>query len=156
RTVGTADGARAVLGQRINSELGAAIGTMELDDLVSTEPGKVDRERERLRQRLLEDSGLRAAARAEDGVEVVDVRLRRSNHPPAVRQAIFERIASERKKKVADYESEGDRLAADIKSDSERRVALLKADAEAESVRLRGRADAEADRIRNEAQAKDP
>ena len=40
RTVGSADGARAILGQRINSELGAAIGAMELDDLISTEPGK--------------------------------------------------------------------------------------------------------------------
>src|SRR5262249_53782792 len=51
RTVGTPEGAQAFLAQRINSELGAVIGQMELDDLVSTEPGKVDSKRAQLRQR---------------------------------------------------------------------------------------------------------
>src|SRR4051812_5326722 len=102
RTVASPDGARAILGQRINSELGATIGAMELDDLISTEPGKVDRERERLRQQLLNGSGLVATARKKYGIDVVDIRLRRSNHPAAVRQAIFDRIISERNKKVAD------------------------------------------------------
>jgi membrane protease subunit HflC len=158
RSVGTPEGARSILGQRINSQLGAAVGRLELDDLVSTQPGKVDARREELR-RLLLDGGatpLREAARRDYGIEVVDVRLRRTNHPVAVRQAIFDRIASERDKKVADYRSEGERVAADIKSAGERRVAELKSQADAEAIRLRGQADAEADRIRNEAAAKDP
>src|SRR5262245_50562591 len=53
RRVGTPEGAQAFLAQRVNSELGAAIGQMELDDLVSVEPVKVDGKREQLRQRLL-------------------------------------------------------------------------------------------------------
>ncbi len=134
---------------------------MELDDLISPDPKKVDDARAALRKRLLQGSGtgspsLESVAESEYGIQVVDIRLRRSNHPPAVRDAIFERIRSERKKKAADYESEGERLAADIRSDGDRRVAALKAEAEAKSIRLRGQADAEADRIRNEAQAKDP
>jgi membrane protease subunit HflC len=161
RSVGTPQGAQAILGQRINSDLGAAVGQMELEDLVSTEPGKVDDARRRLRQRLLGEAPaggkpLAEAARDDYGIEVVDVRLRRSNHPPAVREAIFERIRSERQKKVADYQSEGERQAADIRSAGERRVSELKAEAEAEALRLRGQADAEADRIRNEAARQDP
>jgi modulator of FtsH protease HflC len=158
RSVGTPDGARAILGQRINSELGAAVGRLELDDLVSTEPGKVDARREALRNQLLDGgpSPLRETARREYGIDVVDIRLRRTNHPAAVQQAIFARIVSERNKKVADYRSEGERVAADIKSTGERRVAELKSSAEAEAIRLRGQADAESDRIRNEAAAKDP
>jgi membrane protease subunit HflC len=158
RSVGTLEGARAILGQRINSELGAAIGRKELDDLISTEDGRVDREREALRRRLLEEGSppLKEVARRDYGIEVVDVRLRRVNHPQAVRQAIFERIISERNKKVADYRSQGEKEAADIRSDSERRVAELKAQAEAEAIRLRGQADAEADRVRAEAAARDP
>ena len=35
----------------------------------------------------------------EYGIEIVDIRLRRLNHPPAVREAIFDRIRSERKKR---------------------------------------------------------
>ena len=161
RRVGSAEGAQAILGQRVGSELGAAVGQLELDDLISTDPGRVDRQRERLRERLLEGSdagghSLREVAREDYGIEVVDLRLRRLNHPAAVQQAIFERIRSEREKKAADYISEGQRLAEDIKSASDRKVSEMRAQAEAEAIRLRGLADAEADKIRNEAQSKDP
>ena len=158
RSMGGMDGARSTLGQRLNSELGAAVGKMELDELVSTEPGRVDDKRKELRNRLLEGGGqpLRKTALEKWGVEIVDVRLRRTNHPPAVRQAIFDRIISEREKKSADYRSEGERLAADIKSASDRKVSELRSVAEADAVRLRGQADAEADRIRADAARQDP
>jgi membrane protease subunit HflC len=158
RTVGTPDAAQAFLSQRINSQLGAAIGQMKLDDLVSTEQGRVDRERESLRQRLLNNKSnpLRETARSEYGIDVVDVRLRRSNYPVAVREAIFARIRSEREKKSADYRSEGTRLADDIKSDSVRQVAVMKAEADAKAIRLRGQADADADSIRGQAASQDP
>ncbi len=158
RSVGGADGARSVLGQRLNSELGAAVGRMELDDLISTEAGRVDGKREQLRKELLEggNSPLRRTALEKWGVEVVDVRLRRTNHPAAVRQAIYDRIISEREKKSSDYRSEGERLAADIKSAGDRKVSELRSQAEAEAVRLRGQADAAADRIRADAARQDP
>jgi membrane protease subunit HflC len=158
RTVGSIDGAQLILGQRIASELGAAIAEMELDDLISTDASKVDQSRERLRQRLLGGGSppLRESARESYGIEVVDVRLRRTNHPVAVREAIFDRIRSERAKKVAEYQSEGERLAAEIRSASEREVQEMKADAEARAIELRGQADAEADRIRNDAHRADP
>ena len=84
---------------------------MELDELISTEPGRVDDKREELRKRLLEGGSqpLKQTALEKWGIEIVDVRLRRTNHPPAVRQAIFDRIISEREKKSADYRSEGER-----------------------------------------------
>jgi membrane protease subunit HflC len=158
RRMGTVEGARSVLGQRINSELGAVVGKMELDELVSTEPNRVDDKREELRKRILDggEQPLRRTALDEYGIEIVDVRLRRTNHPPAVRQAIFDRIMSEREKKSADYRSQGEQQAADIKSASDRKVAELRTDAEAASVRLRGQADADADRIRADAARQDP
>jgi membrane protease subunit HflC len=158
RAVGSLDGAQLILGQRVSSELGAAIAEMELDDLISSDSDRVDRQRERLRQRLLDGGtpSLRQSAKDDYGIEVVDVRLRRSNHPTAVREAIFDRIRSERGKKAAEYLSEGEKLAADIRSAAEREAAQLKADAEARAVELRGEADAEADRIRNAAQQADP
>lgn len=158
RAVGTLDGAQLLLGQRISSELGAAVADMELDDLISSDPGRVDRHRDRLRQQLLDGGqpSLRQAAKDDYGIEVVDVRLRRFNHPPAVREAIFDRIRSERGKKAQDYLSEGEKLAADIRSAADREVQQMKADAEGRAVELRGEADAEADRIRNQAQQADP
>jgi membrane protease subunit HflC len=158
RTIGSAEGAQLILGQRITSELGATIAEMELDELISTDPEKVDRKREQLRLRLLDGGSpaLRAAARDNYGIEMVDIRLRRSNHPIAVREAIFDRIRSERAKKAAEYQSEGERLAAEIRSASEREVAEMKSNAEARAIELRGLADAESDRIRNDAYRADP
>lgn len=158
RTVGSVEGVQLILGQRVGSELGAAVAEMELDDLISTDPGRVDRQREKLRERLLDGGApsLRDSARQDYGVEVIDVRVRRMNHPQAVRDAIFDRIRSERAKKAADYQSEGEKLAAEIRSNAEREVVQMKADAEARAIELKGSADAEADRLRNEAQRADP
>jgi membrane protease subunit HflC len=162
------DGAKAVLGQRLTSQLGAAVGKMELDDLISTDVvptedgsgkvSRVDRKRAELRTILLDegDQPLRETARKEWGIEIVDVRLRRTNHPAAVRQAIFDRIISEREKKSADYRSEGEKQAADIKSESDRKTAEMRTEAEAMALRLRGEADAEADKIRSDAARLDP
>src|SRR5207237_9616323 len=96
-----------------------------------------------LRRRELHDALMSQAKQAqkEYGSEVVDVRLRRTNHPATVRNAIYERIISERDKMAADYTSEGERLAADIASASKKRVDDLKSRADAAAVRLRGEAD---------------
>jgi membrane protease subunit HflC len=161
RIVGTPDGAQAIIGQQLNSELGAAIGKKGLDDLISVDLGKpdtdgkqqrrIDEQRDELRKQLL-----KAVNGSEYGIQIVDIRLRRLNHPLAVRQAIFDRITSERDKKVADYRSQGEREAADIRSKGKYEVDKLNTEAEAESIRLRGQADAAADRIRSDAQMKDP
>ncbi len=167
RSVGSADRARSILRQQVSSDLGAAIPRLELEDLVSTEPGRVEKHRELLRQRLLdgagvggeathEGPGLRDRARDEFGIEIVDIRIRRINHPPAVRDAIYDRIRSERGKKVADYESDGRKQAEDIRTAADRKAREILAEARAEETRIKGQADAEADRIRNEAFRADP
>jgi membrane protease subunit HflC len=182
RAVGSPQAAQLILGQRVSSELGAAVAQMEPDDLISIDPSKVEEGREWLRRRLLEggvrdqtahaaagaaaaagvDVGegrgrsLRETARREYGIEVVDVRVRRLNHPEAVRAAIFDRIRSERAMKVAQYQSEGERVASEIRSRTERELAEMKAEAEAKAIELRGQADADADRTRYEAQRLDP
>jgi membrane protease subunit HflC len=161
RSVGTPAGAQAILGQRITSELGAAIGERELEDLISPNPKKVDEAREALRTRLLQGSSsdgqsLEAMAETKFGIQVVDIRLRRTNHPLAVREAIFQRIRSERSKKRAEYESDGERQKKDIESAGARRVAEMKAEAETRAKALRDQADVEAERIRQAAQRKDP
>jgi membrane protease subunit HflC len=162
RAVGSSDRARTLLRQEIGSALGSAIAGLELDDLVSTEAGRVDRQRDKLRDRLMhgrastEGVDLQEHARQEYGIDIVDIRVRRTNHPPAVREAIFARIVSERNKKIADYASEGERQAQDIASAAERKSRDLLAEARASETSIKGRADAEADRIRNDAFRQDP
>lgn len=161
RRIGSADRARAILAPRINSQLGAAIGQMRMDDLVNTAPAeggpgrtRVDETAESLRGRLL--ASLRDPVRSEYGIELVDIRLRRFNHPASVRDSIFQRIRSEREKKVTEYESEGRRLASNIESEAEEKVRALLAKARYDEARLQGQADTEAMLIRNQAHSQDP
>jgi modulator of FtsH protease HflC len=153
RRVGTPEQAKTLLRQRISSRLGAVIGQMEMEDLISTDSGKVEANMKKLRQRLLE--GLQLQAKEDYGIELADLRLRRHSYPQAVRQAIFDRIISERNKKVADYQSEGNQLAANIKSEAERDSRYILTEARAREQELKGQADADADRIRNAAHTKD-
>jgi membrane protease subunit HflC len=167
RTVGSPNRAEAILGQRISSRLGAEIGIMKLEDLISVASTRQAEERmDRLSMRLLTRAGLeeqdtagenslREEARRNYGVEIVDIRLRRFNYPSQVRDAIFDRIRSERNKKAADYQSEGRQLAADITSQADYEARTMLAKARAEEQIVRGKAEADADRIRNQAQAKD-
>lgn len=160
RRMGSPEQARQILGQRINSQLGAAIGQMGMDDLVSTAPGKgpgttrVEETLERLQGRLLAD--LRDQVDREYGIELKDIRLRRFNHPLDVRNAIFDRIRSERGRKAAEYRAEGERKARNIESAAEEKVRELLARARAEEERLKGLADTEAALVRNQAHSKDP
>jgi membrane protease subunit HflC len=159
RTIGTADRAEAIISKQISNRLGAEIGNMQLDDLISVAPSKeVEARMDKLNQRLLgtgNPESLKENARRTYGIELVDIRLRRFQYPLQVREEIFNRIRSERNKKVADYQSEGAQLAEDIKSQAEYEARTILADARAAQQRLKGEADAQADQIRNQAQSKD-
>jgi membrane protease subunit HflC len=158
RSIGTPERAQLVLSQRVQSELGSAVAGMELADLIAPDPARVDQKRAELRRRFLEDStsSLRQSALAEYGIEVVDVRLRRSNHAGSVRDAIFERIRSEREKRVTYYRSLGETEAELIRIDTEAQVRSMQTKAEAEAQEVRNKAEAEASRYRAAAQRKDP
>lgn len=162
RTVGRPDEAQKVLGQRIGSRLGAAVGRMGVDDLIGVaDAAQAEARMERLRQQLL-DSGaageepLRALAKKAYGIDIVDIRLRRFNHPASVRGEIFNRIRSERGKKAMEYTSEGMQKSRDIISLAEREARDTDTRAKAQAERTRREADIKADDIRNQAQAKDP
>jgi membrane protease subunit HflC len=156
RTVGTPEAARRILTPRVNGKIAAMIGTMPLDELVAVaDAAALDARNARLRARLLDDD-LPGRVRAEYGIEIVDLRLRRFGYPEAVRASIAERIRSERARKVADYESEGRQRAADIASAAEKEARTIEAEARARKQSVEGQADVDADRIRNEAHALDP
>jgi membrane protease subunit HflC len=167
RRIGTPERARTILGERIRGQLGALIGQMRMDDLISVDPQRVDTSLADLRRRLLNEPGtdrvgdsaaasLQERARDEYGIDLVDIRLRRTGHPLAVQSAIFDRIRSERQKKVTDYQSEGTRQAEDIKSAADRKAREVLAEARAEEQRVKGEAEVEAGRLLNQAHGKDP
>jgi membrane protease subunit HflC len=166
RTVGTPEQARRLLTPRLTGRLAAVISNLPLEDVIQVaDAGTVDARSERLRRQVLglEKAGdddpnaepLPTAVLRDYGIELVEVRLRRFTFPEAVRAGIAERIRSERQRKVADYQSEGNREYTRIVSEARRDAAKTVAEAKAKRQRIEGEADAEADAIRNEAHSKD-
>jgi membrane protease subunit HflC len=166
RTVGTAEQARRLLTPRLTGRLAAVISNLPLEDVIRVaDAGAVDARSERLRAQVLglEKAGdddpnaepVPAAVLRDYGIELVELRLRRFTFPEAVRASIAERIRSERQRKVADYQSEGNREYTRIVSEAKRDAAKTVAEAKAKRQRIEGEADADADAIRNEAHSKD-
>jgi membrane protease subunit HflC len=157
RSVGTVERAKQVLAQRIASDLGSFIAKKEQADLFSTDPDRVDSQREALRQDLLSGGKvpLREAALRDYGIEIVDVRLRRINHPASVKEEIYARIRSKRGERVAQYKSEGESEADQVRTRTDREVEKMKEDARKRADLLRAAAVAEADDVRARAQAAD-
>jgi membrane protease subunit HflC len=157
--IGSADRARKILEPLILSKLGAEIGEIRMDDLISTDElanGKkrVDDTLKSIHERLL--TSLRPDVEREYGIELVDIRLRRLNHPASVRESIFARIRSERNKEAKKHLSDGDRIASDITSKADQAIRETLANARAEEEKIKADADTEANRIRNEAYRMDP
>lgn len=152
RSAGTPDAAEARLGERVAAALSHAFGSRDLASVASVD-GKVWA-LDALTAELVR--AVAPGARDELGVEVVDVRLRRFNHPIEVRPAVFDLIRSERRQVAASLRAEGEAQYQVLTSraDRERDALLAKADADAE--RIRGQAEAEAMRLLNEAHARDP
>jgi membrane protease subunit HflC len=160
KRIGSAERARAILAPLIVGRLGAAISMRRMDDLVNTTvidaaTGKtrVDVTVEELRQQLLGE--LSGQARAEFGIELVDIRLRRFNHPLSVRDSIFARIIAERKKEAAQHISKGD-LEYETRineANADARVAIAQAKNEEE--RIKARTDVDANKIRQGAWSQD-
>jgi membrane protease subunit HflC len=98
---------------------------------------------------------LSADVRDDYGIEIIDIRLRRFNHPVAVRASIFERIKSERNKEATKYTSDGDKLASNILSEVDREVREKLAAARADEEKIKAAADIEANKIRNDAYSQD-
>lgn len=90
------------------------------------------------------------------GIELVDVRIKRLNYIPSVREQVFQRMISERQRIAAQFRSEGEGEASRIRGDTSRELADIRSEARRKAEVVRGEADARATRIYNEAYAKDP
>jgi membrane protease subunit HflC len=149
---GSLDSAEARLNERISAALSDALGHRELASLASVDP-KVWR-LDALTTEVL--AAVAPQAKLELGVDVLDVRLRRFNHPVEVRPAVFDLIRSERKQVADRLRAEGESQYQILKSQAERERDAILAKADAEAERIKGQGDAEATRVLNQAHSRDP
>ncbi|MCT4536011.1 protease modulator HflC [Halodesulfovibrio sp.] len=145
QTVRTIPGAQARLDDIVYSQLRAALGRYTLTEIVSTE-------RDNIMQMVTKRSSDLIKAY---GIEIVDVRIKRTDLPPENQRAIFGRMRAERERQAKQYRSEGQQQSITIKSlaNKERTIIIAKANKEAEIIR--GQGDAIATKIYAESLGQD-
>ncbi|MFA5701338.1 MAG: protease modulator HflC [Desulfuromonas sp.] len=92
----------------------------------------------------------------EYGIELIDVKIKRINYVDQVRQSVFERMISERKKVAAEYRSEGEGEKADILGQMLKELKSIESEAYQKAVQIKGEGDAKAAAIYAEAYNQDP
>ncbi|NIZ14180.1 protease modulator HflC [Phaeobacter sp. HF9A] len=90
------------------------------------------------------------------GLEIIDVRLKRTDLPQANLEATFARMRAEREREAADEIARGDEAAQRVRAQADRTEVELVSDAEREAEVIRGEADAERNNIFAEAYGRDP
>ncbi len=144
RSLRTERAAEKRLDEIVYSQLRAAIGSKELNEVVYTK-------RTAIMAEVLNKSQTQAK---QYGVAIVDVRIKRTDLPN--RPAIFNRMNAERQRMANKYRYEGESEYLRIRSEAEMQRDIILADANRESIIIRGKADAKAIRIFAEALAADP
>ena len=148
RAVGTGGEQAAAnrLDRIISAEVREVLGTVASNDILS-----VDRAALMLRIRNNAITEARAL-----GLEVIDVRLKRTDLPPENLNATYERMKAEREREAADEIARGNEAAQRVRAQADRTVIELTSDARRQAEITRGEADAERNRIFAEAFGADP
>lgn len=146
RTLRTVSRAHARLDDIIYAGVRVALGQYTLQDVVSEKRASIMEEVTRKSTALL----------APYGIQVVDVRIKRTDLPPENAQAIYGRMRAERERQAKLYRSEGYEEMEKIKSQADKERTVILAEAERQGQVLRGAGDAVAASVWAEAVGKDP
>ncbi|MDP8211988.1 MAG: protease modulator HflC [Candidatus Zapsychrus exili] len=90
------------------------------------------------------------------GIELIDVKIKRINYVREVRDKVYDRMISERRRAAEKYRSEGQGKKAEIEGKMAKELEQIRSDAYKEAEEVKGVADAEAIKIYAEAYNKDP
>ncbi|WP_424984725.1 protease modulator HflC [Microbulbifer sp. S227A] len=143
--VGGIPAAEARLDSILRSQIREVLGSVSSDDILSS-----DRATLMLRIRNAAISEARAL-----GLEVIDVRLKRTDLPQANLEATFARMRAEREREAADEVARGEEAAQRVRAQADRTVVELVSDAQREAEIIRGEADALRNSIFAEAYGQD-
>jgi membrane protease subunit HflC len=102
---------------------------------------RVEHGREKLTKEVLENARRRTG---DLGIEILDFRIKQINYVEAVRQEVYARMISERKRIAERYRSEGAGEAARIAGEKDRQLRVVESEAYRQAQEIRGKADAQA------------
>lgn len=146
QAVRTTGQARSRLQPILISSMRIVLGAEEFVTLLSGE-------RSTLMAKIAEQMNLKAG---DLGVEIVDVRIKRADLPEANKNAIFNRMQTERQREAREERALGDEEARRITARAERDRTVLLAEAEKQSEILRGEGDGARAAIFNSVATRDP
>jgi membrane protease subunit HflC len=90
------------------------------------------------------------------GIEIVDVRIRRTDLPQKTSDAVFARMSSQRAQEAAQIRANGQQEALQTTSEADREAVVIVAEAQGKAEKLKGEGDRKALEIMAEATNKDP
>ncbi len=137
---------RQVFGGLLNSEVRSQVAKVSLADMLSEQRAVV-------MTRIADN--VRAQAPA-FGVEVVDVRIGRTDLPEQTSQSVYDRMRSERIAEAAQLRAEGEELKARIEAEANKDRTIIFAEANKKAQILRGEGDGQRTRVLNESYGQDP
>jgi len=151
-TVGDPVAAEMRLHDIVWSGLSAALGTHDLEAIISPNPQQV--KADQMLDQLAALTG--RSALAEYGIRVVDVRIKRINLPEQNKQSVYARMRAERERIARQYRAEGEEQALSIRADADRQRDEIVSAAYKEAEKTKGEGDAEATRVYSQAYSKNP
>ncbi|WP_316899003.1 protease modulator HflC [Pseudodesulfovibrio indicus] len=144
--VRTIQGARARLDDIVRSQLRVALGRYTLIEVVSHK-----------RQEIMDAVTLRSKELLQPyGIEVLDVRIKRTDLPAENARSIYGRMKAERERQAKQYRSEGLEASAKIKATADKDRAVILADAEKQAEIIRGEGDGQATKVYADALSRSP
>ena len=145
-SVGNERVARSRLSTIINSRIRGVLGTQELATLLSTD---------RAKQMSIIQNDVNTEAKTL-GVQIVDVRIKRADLPPANSDAIYKRMQTEREREAKEFRAQGAEIAQKIRSTADKDVTVLLANANKKSEIMKGEGDGQRNKIFANAFGRDP
>lgn len=146
RSAQTLENGENQLRQRMVAALRGELGKVDTPDIVSGQRAQL---MQRIRTTL-------QSTMANFGIEIIDVRIRRADLPPANSERVFDRMKSDLQQKAAQYRAEGEELYLSIVGDADRQAQVIIAEANQRSQTLRGEGDATRNAIYADAYGRDP
>jgi membrane protease subunit HflC len=117
----------------INSSLRQVLGAATAQQIISVE-------RDALMAQTLADMRARAA-RSRLGVEIVDMRIKRTDLPAANQEAVYKRMRSSLQQQAAQIRADGEASKREIIADADKQVTITLAAASQDAFTLRGEGD---------------
>ncbi len=130
----------------LDSSLRQVIGAISLNELLTENRGDI----------MKNIKNVVSASSEIFGIEIVDVRIMRTDLPKENSDAIYGRMQTEREKEAKEIRAKGAQEAQKIKAEADKQKTIIEAEAKKDSDIVRGEAEAEANKIYASSFGRDP